>query len=42
MFVRYVLLQVVGEVKPPRCNEDVHRYYKYIEAEEAWLAAQQG
>jgi hypothetical protein len=29
-------------VKPPRCDEDVKRYYKYIEAEEAWLAAQQG
>jgi hypothetical protein len=33
-------LQVVGPVKPPHCDEDVKRYYKFIEAEEAWLAAQ--
>ncbi|KAF6250527.1 hypothetical protein COO60DRAFT_1465293 [Scenedesmus sp. NREL 46B-D3] len=33
-------LQVVGEVKPPQCDEDVRRLYKFIEQEEAWLAAQ--
>jgi hypothetical protein len=35
----FLRLQVVGEVKPPQCDEDVKRLYRFIEAEEAWLAA---
>jgi hypothetical protein len=33
-------LQVVGEVKAPLCDEDVKRFYRVIEAEDEWLAAQ--